>query len=115
MLPGILRSDKIDPKQAITHRFKLRQVPDVYDAFARAADTQALKVVIEAQRFAASPRLTRRAELERRRSVVQRENHPPPKAGTGRRRAALSPQGLYFSSRFRIACNSRSRSSLVFG
>ena len=48
MLLSILRSGKIDPKQLITHRFKLEQVLDAYDTFARAADTQALKVIIEA-------------------------------------------------------------------
>ncbi len=48
MLLSILRSGKIDPKQLITHRFKFEQVLDAYDTFARAADTQALKVIIEA-------------------------------------------------------------------
>ena len=40
--------DKIDPGQLITHRFKLSAILEAYDAFARAADTKALKVIIEA-------------------------------------------------------------------
>ena len=48
MLLNILRSGKIDPKLLITHRFKLDNILDAYDAFGHAADTQALKVIIEA-------------------------------------------------------------------
>jgi alcohol dehydrogenase len=32
----------------ITHRFKLDQIVEAYDTFARAADTHALKVIIAA-------------------------------------------------------------------
>ncbi len=47
MLLKILGSHRIDPKLLITHRFKLDQILDAYDTFARAADTRALKVLIE--------------------------------------------------------------------
>src|SRR6202166_2201535 len=48
MLLNILRSHKIDPKLLITHRFKLDRILDAYETFAHAADTRALKVIIEA-------------------------------------------------------------------
>jgi len=48
MLLNILQSHKIDPKVLITHRFKLDQILDAYETFAHAADTRALKVIIEA-------------------------------------------------------------------
>ncbi len=48
MLLNILRSRKIDPKLLITHRFKLDRILDAYKTFAHAADTRALKVIIEA-------------------------------------------------------------------
>jgi alcohol dehydrogenase len=48
MLLNILRSGKIDPKLLITHRFKLDHILDAYETFGHAADTQALKVIIEA-------------------------------------------------------------------
>ncbi len=41
-------SDKIDPKRPITHRFALDHILDAYDTFERAAETKALKVIIEA-------------------------------------------------------------------
>jgi alcohol dehydrogenase len=47
MLLNVLRSHKIDPKLLITHRFKLDRIMDAYDTFAHAADTRALKVIIE--------------------------------------------------------------------
>jgi alcohol dehydrogenase len=47
MLLRTVRSGKIDPKKLITHRFKLAQILEAYDTFARAAETQALKVIIE--------------------------------------------------------------------
>lgn len=37
---------KLDPAPLITHRFTLERILDAYDTFARAADTQALKVII---------------------------------------------------------------------
>jgi alcohol dehydrogenase len=47
MLLRILQSRKIDPKQLITHRFKLDKILDAYDTFGNAAETRALKVIIE--------------------------------------------------------------------
>ena len=47
MLFKTVRSRKIDPKLLITHRFKLNNILDAYDTFGRAADTRALKVIIE--------------------------------------------------------------------
>lgn len=48
MLLNILKSNKIDPKLLITHRFKLDDILKAYETFAHAADTKALKVIIEA-------------------------------------------------------------------
>lgn len=48
MLLNSLRSHKIDPKLLITHRFKFSQILDAYETFGHAADTRALKVIIEA-------------------------------------------------------------------
>ena len=48
MLLNVVRSNKIDPKLLITHRFKLDQIMDAYETFANAAKTKALKVIIEA-------------------------------------------------------------------
>jgi len=48
MLMKTVQSKKIDPTRLITHRFKLDQITDAYDTFARAAETRALKVIIEA-------------------------------------------------------------------
>jgi alcohol dehydrogenase len=47
-LLNILHSHKIDPKLLITHRFKLDRILDAYETFEHAADTRALKVIIEA-------------------------------------------------------------------
>jgi alcohol dehydrogenase len=47
MLLNILGSHKIDPKLLITHRFKLDHVLDAYETFGHAANTRALKVLIE--------------------------------------------------------------------
>ena len=48
MLLSTVRSHKIDPKLLITHRFKLSHILDAYETFGHAADTRALKVIIEA-------------------------------------------------------------------
>ncbi len=48
MLLHTLCSHKIDPTQLITHRFKFDQILDAYETFGHAADTGALKVIIEA-------------------------------------------------------------------
>ena len=48
MLLKVVASGKVEPAKLITHRFKLDQILDAYEAFAHAADTRALKVVMEA-------------------------------------------------------------------
>ena len=48
MLLNILASHKIDPKLLITHRFKFDDILEAYETFGNAAQTQALKVIIEA-------------------------------------------------------------------
>jgi alcohol dehydrogenase len=48
MLMRVLQSNKIDPKQLITHHFKLDKILDAYETFGTAAETHALKVIIEA-------------------------------------------------------------------
>jgi alcohol dehydrogenase len=48
MLLKTVHSKRIDPTRLITHRFKLDQVLDAYDTFGRAAETKALKVIIDA-------------------------------------------------------------------
>jgi alcohol dehydrogenase len=48
MLLNVLRSNKIDPKLLITHRFKLDKILDAYETFGNAATTKALKVIIAA-------------------------------------------------------------------
>ena len=47
LLLKIVQSTRIDAKQLITHHFKLVQILAAYDTFANAADTKALKVIIE--------------------------------------------------------------------
>ena len=47
MLLNVLRSQKMDPKQLITHRFSLDRILDAYETFAHAAETRALKVIVE--------------------------------------------------------------------
>ena len=46
-LLNILGSGKIDPKKLITHRFAFDSILDAYETFSHAADTKALKVIIE--------------------------------------------------------------------
>jgi alcohol dehydrogenase len=48
MLLKTVQAHRIDPKQLITHRFKLDRILDAYDTFGTAAKTNALKVLIEA-------------------------------------------------------------------
>lgn len=47
MLLKTLCAHKLDPKPLITHRFKLDQILEAYETFAHAAQTHALKVLIE--------------------------------------------------------------------
>lgn len=46
MLLKTVQSGKIDPSRLIAHRFTLDQILDAYDTFGRAAETRALKVII---------------------------------------------------------------------
>ena len=48
MLLKTVQSHRIDPKQLITHRFKLDEILDAYETFGAAAKSNALKVLIEA-------------------------------------------------------------------
>jgi alcohol dehydrogenase len=48
VLIEMLRARKIDPKRLVTHRFKLDQLLDAYHTFGHAADTRAVKVLVEA-------------------------------------------------------------------
>jgi alcohol dehydrogenase len=48
MLLKTVQSGKIDPKRLVTHRFKLDAILEAYETFAHAADSKALKVIIEA-------------------------------------------------------------------
>ena len=48
MLLKTVQSRRIDAKQLITHHFKLGDILKAYDTFGAAADTKALKVIIEA-------------------------------------------------------------------
>jgi alcohol dehydrogenase len=48
MLLKSLKAKRIDPTVLITHHFKLDKILDAYDTFAHAADTGALKVIIDA-------------------------------------------------------------------
>lgn len=47
MLLNILTSNKIDPGSLITHHFKFDSILDAYETFADAANTKALKVIID--------------------------------------------------------------------
>ena len=48
MLLNVVAAHKIDPKLLITHRFKLDGILEAYETFGHAADTRALKVILEA-------------------------------------------------------------------
>ena len=48
MLLDTVQSKRINASQLITHRFKLADILQAYETFAKAAETQALKVIIEA-------------------------------------------------------------------
>ena len=48
MLLKTVQSKRIDARQLITHRFQMREILQAYETFGKAADTKALKVIIEA-------------------------------------------------------------------
>ena len=48
MLLKTVQSKRIDATQLITHRFKLTEILKAYDTFGKAADSKALKVILEA-------------------------------------------------------------------
>jgi alcohol dehydrogenase len=48
VLLEMVRTKKLDPKRLVTHRFKLDRILDAYATFGHAADTRALKVLVEA-------------------------------------------------------------------
>jgi alcohol dehydrogenase len=48
ILLKLLKAEKIDPTRLITHRFKLADIIEAYEAFGNAAKTKALKVILEA-------------------------------------------------------------------
>jgi alcohol dehydrogenase len=48
MLLKTVQSGKLDPKLLITHRFPLARILEAYETFGHAAETRALKVLIEA-------------------------------------------------------------------
>ncbi|MDB5860315.1 MAG: alcohol dehydrogenase [Ramlibacter sp.] len=48
MLLKTVQSSRLDATQLITHRFKFAEMLQAYDTFGRAAETKALKVIIEA-------------------------------------------------------------------
>ena len=47
MLLKTVQARRIDAKQLVTHRFRMSRILEAYDTFANAADTKALKVIIE--------------------------------------------------------------------
>jgi alcohol dehydrogenase len=47
MLLKTVVSGKVDPTRLITHRFKFDKMLEAYDTFGHAADTQALKIIVE--------------------------------------------------------------------
>jgi alcohol dehydrogenase len=42
----LITTGQIDASRFVTHRFDLDDIEEAYDVFARAADTEALKVVL---------------------------------------------------------------------
>jgi alcohol dehydrogenase len=48
MLLRTMQSKRIDASRLITHRFKLGQILEACETFAKAANTKALKVIVEA-------------------------------------------------------------------
>lgn len=60
MLLKILRSHKLDPKLLVTHRFPLDDILEAYETFGHAADTRALKVMIDASSSTSDKQLHQR-------------------------------------------------------
>ena len=60
-LMKLIAEGRLDPLPFATHRFPLESVMEAYDTFAAAAETEALKVVLEAE--PAIPRASRKAAL----------------------------------------------------
>jgi alcohol dehydrogenase len=54
MLLKTVTSHRIDPGKLITHRFRFDQILEAYDTFGKAAETQALKVIIKTALAASS-------------------------------------------------------------
>jgi alcohol dehydrogenase len=48
MLLKMVQTERINVKRLITHRFRLDRMVDAYETFGHAANSQALKVIIEA-------------------------------------------------------------------
>ncbi len=47
MLLGLVSARRLFPEMLVTHRFKLDRIGDAYETFGHAADTHALKVIVE--------------------------------------------------------------------
>ena len=48
MLLGLVRARKLDPALLVSHRYKLDNILEAYETFGHAAETRALKVIIDA-------------------------------------------------------------------
>jgi alcohol dehydrogenase len=57
----LIEQGRLDPRPFATHRFALGDTMAAYDTFAAASETNALKVVLEAQRVALEPEHAERA------------------------------------------------------
>jgi alcohol dehydrogenase len=59
----LVAQGRLDPTPFVTHRFPLGETMAGYDAFAAAAETHALKVVLEAEPATSSPEVTEETQL----------------------------------------------------
>ncbi len=59
----LVAQGRLDPTPFVTHRFPLGETMAAYDAFAAAAESHALKVVLEAQPVATSPEVAEETQL----------------------------------------------------
>jgi alcohol dehydrogenase len=55
-LLSLIANGRLDATRFTTHRFKLGDAMEAYDVFAAAADTNALKLVLEGERVAVEPK-----------------------------------------------------------